>query len=177
MLINSSPTPPNCLNVGTPAYHMTFMRHARFQPVLWRGGVGEEWGRGVGTAIFRGLMCALHMRPTHPHHRTASNLVHSHHMIHESAMSSLVVIGGGGGTLTGKSCLGNLDPMPNNHGFKCGLLLSPLHPRHRTDSNLVCTLIIIYGSALSSLMMVGGGDGPLTRQTCPPIPQPDSSAH
>ena len=110
MLINSSPTPPNCLNVGTPTYHMAFMRHARFQPVPWRGGVGEEWGRGVGTAIFRGLMCALHMRPTHPHYRTASNLVHSHYIIHQSAMSSLGVIGGGGGTLTGKSCLGNFGP-------------------------------------------------------------------
>jgi len=177
MIIYSSPTPPNCLKVSTPPYHMAYMRHAKFESVPLRGCVGEEWGRGVGTANFRGFMCVLHMRPTHPHDRTASTLVHSHHVIYESAMSSLVVIGGGGGTLTGEACLGNFGPNANNHGFKCGLALSPSHPHHRTDLNLVCTLKIIYRSALSSLMMVGVGDGPLTRQTCPPIPQPDSSAH
>jgi len=177
MRIYSSPTPPKCLKVGTPPYHMAYMRHAKFELVPWRGGVGEEWGRGVGTAIFRGLLCALHMRFTPPQLRTASNLLHSHHIIYESAMSSSVVIGGGGGTLTREACLGNFGPNANNHGFGCGLLLSPLHPHRRIDSNLVCTLKIIYESALSSSMMVGGGNGPLTRQTCPPIPQPDSSAH
>ena len=48
MLIYSSPTPPNCLNVGTPAYHMAFMRHARFQPVPWREGGGRSGGGGWG---------------------------------------------------------------------------------------------------------------------------------
>ena len=74
------------------------------------GGRGGGVGEGGGDCNFQGLkVCPPHETHT-SHHRTASNLVHSHHILYESAMSSLVVIGGGGGTLTGEACLGNFGP-------------------------------------------------------------------
>ena len=68
MLIHSSTTPLNCLKVGNPPYHIAYMRHAKFEPVPWRGGCGGGVGKGGGDSNFQGL----NVCPPHETHSSSS---------------------------------------------------------------------------------------------------------